>query len=68
MSKFTVMFKMPDAGSDSIKSAIDQGDLTEKDRRKAEKLLAQFLEYDEYVYLEADTEAGTLTVIPRDET
>ena len=68
MSKFTVMFKMPDAGSDAIRQAIENGDLKETEQKKAEKLLAQFLEYDEYVYLEADTEAGALTVIPRDET
>lgn len=68
MSKFTVMFKMPDAGSGAIRLAIEQGDLPFNERKKAESLLAQFLEYDEYVYLEADTEAGTLTVIPRNET
>lgn len=66
MSKFTVMFKMPDAGSDSIRQAIENGDLPKKELNKAEKLLGKFLEYDEYVYLEADTEAGTLTVMPRE--
>jgi hypothetical protein len=66
MSKFTVMFKMPDAGFDAICRAIEQGDIPQSERNKAEKLLGKFLKYDEYVYLEADTVAGTLTVMPRE--
>jgi hypothetical protein len=69
MAKFTVMFKMPDAGDDAIRSAVQDGILnTPALQAKAKKLTEKFFEYDEYAYIEIDTDTGTARVMPAKET
>jgi hypothetical protein len=68
MPKFTVMFKMPDAGSGAIRQALADGVLQPKDEKKAKALTQKFFEYDEYAYIEIDTETGTARVMPAKET
>jgi hypothetical protein len=65
MSKFTVTFKMPSAGDDAIVQAVADGILAPKDVNKAKSVVDKFIEYDEYVYIELDTEKQTARVIPR---
>lgn len=69
MPKFTVMFKMPSAGSDAVRQAVDDKILVKpSDIKKAEKLVQKFFEYDEYAYIEIDTETGLARVRPVVET
>lgn len=53
--KFTLGFKTPDV--------TDELDAEELDAGKA--LLDKYLEYGEYIYVEFDTEAGKVTVLPK---
>lgn len=68
MPKFTVMFKMPSAGTDAIRQALEDGVLAPKDEPKALKLVQKFFEYDEYAYIEIDTATGEARVRPVKET
>ncbi len=67
MPKFTVMFKMPDAGSDAIQQALTDGILKPADVTTAKQVVDKWVEYDEYVYIEIDTAKGTAKVLPRGE-
>lgn len=64
--KFTVMFKDPDGVYESLKDAgvIDE-DGTAKDEA-AKALVDKFVEFDEYIYIEFDTDAGTVTILEAD--
>lgn len=62
MAKFTLMLKMPDAGSDAIRYALEDGSLTPADEKAAKAVCKKFLEFDEYVYIELDTKAKTAKV------
>ena len=64
--KFTVMFKDPDGVYDSLKDAGIIGEDGTAVNEEAKKLVDKFVEFDEYVYLEFDTEAGTVTVLEAD--
>jgi hypothetical protein len=57
--KATLTFKNPDYFE-------DLGDVqpTAAERKRLDKLKRKFLEYDEYVVVELDTETGTATVMP----
>jgi hypothetical protein len=68
MSKFTVMFKMPSAGTDAVRQAVEDGTLPAKEEKRAIALTEKFFEYDEYAYIEIDTVAGTARVMPASET
>lgn len=76
--KFTVTLKDPDGFSESVKDAVDESvdeldglDDEEKDAlrevrsEKTWEKLEQFVEYQEYVTIEFDTDAGTATVVKR---
>lgn len=64
--KFTVMFKDPDGVYESLKDAgVINDDNTAKDPA-AKALVDKFVEFDEYIYLEFDSEAGTVTVLEAD--
>jgi len=66
MSTFRVMFKDPDGVYDSLlEQGIIYNDGSAKDEA-AYKLVKKYIEFDEYVYLDFDTEAGTVTVVPAD--
>lgn len=56
--KFKVTFKTPDA----VDYAIE--DLSEDEREEAKETARKFIEYDEYVVIEFDTETKTATVLP----
>lgn len=76
--KFTVTLKDPDGFSESVKDAVDESvdeldglDDEEKDAlrevrsEKTWEKLEQFVEHQEYVTIEFDTDAGTATVVKR---
>ena len=64
--KFTVVLKNPDSVYDSLKDAgVINDDGTAKNE-EAKALVDKFIEFDEYAYLEFDTEAGTVTVLEAD--
>ena len=57
MSKFTITFKTPDAVEDAIR------DLPEEERAKACWVCARWFQYDEYCYVEVDTDNDTVRVL-----
>jgi len=57
--KFTVTFKTPDA----VQHALDELP-ADADWESTQKVLDKFVEYNEYVRVEFDTEKGTATVLP----
>lgn len=76
--KFTITMKDPDGFSNSVDEAVadltqDIADLPEDEqelllearKEKLQTLLKTWFEYDEYLTVEVDTEAGTCTVVPR---
>ena len=76
--KFTVSLKDPDGFSNSVDEAVRQSvqaqegldedekdDVIERRNEKTWKALGKFVEYQEYVTIEFDTDAGTATVVPR---
>lgn len=60
--KFTLTFKHPDV-LDQIDEQFE-GDDRDTDRDAARSLAGKFLEYDEYIYIEFDTETGEARVKP----
>lgn len=72
--KFSVKLKDPDRFYESVNDAIkesvadtglpedEQEALSETRREKAWKCLGQWVEYQEYITIDFDTEAGTATV------
>ena len=63
---FTVMFKDPDGVYESLKVAgVINDDGTAKNK-EAKALVDTFVEFNEYLYVEFDTEAGTVTVLEAD--
>lgn len=65
MPKFNVMFKMPSAGDDAIKDAVEDRILANAaDIAKARALTKKFFRWDEYAYIEIDTDKGTAKVLP----
>lgn len=75
--KFTITLKDPDCLYEPVEEAVraeveqlglseDEVDaIVESRSEKVRKLLARWFEYDEYLRLEADTEAETLVVQER---
>lgn len=57
--KFTVTFKTPDAVFYALQ------DLPSEDREEAQELTDKFVEFNEYVHIEFDTEAQTAKVVPQ---
>lgn len=57
--KFQVTFKTPDA----VQYALDELP-ADADWESAQKALDKFVEYNEYVRIEFDTETTTATVLP----
>ena len=55
--KVRLTFKTPDVTYDAMREA------SEEDYDKLERLLMKYVEYDEYLVVEFDTEAQTATVI-----
>ena len=71
--KLRLTFKTPDAEEQAIRDALDDAfDCNREDREEArmearlaaEQLLGKYLRFGEYVTLEADTEEGTVIVVP----
>jgi len=60
MSKITLTFKTPDASYYALQDIQD-----EDKKAEAEAVIAKFVQYDEYVDIEIDIEAGTATVLER---
>jgi len=56
--KIQITFKTPDVLDPSIDG------LTENEKDEVILLAKKWIEYDEYVQLELDTEKGTCTVLP----
>ena len=75
--KVTVTLKDPDGFYESVDEAVktslagsglpedEQEALTETRREKAWEVLTKWVDYQEYVTIEFDTEAGTATVMPK---
>lgn len=75
--KFRVTMKDPDTLHDAITEAVkvevnqllDDPDereaLQETREEKVREICKEWFEYDEYLTVEIDTEAGTATVVPR---
>ena len=59
--KITLTFKTPDVGFEATEDIEDFDE-----REKAKTAVAKWVEYDEYLYVEIDTETGTCT--PQKET
>lgn len=57
--KFRVTFKTPDA----VQYALEELP-ADADFESAQKVLDKFVEYNEYVRIEFDTETQTATVVP----
>ena len=57
--KFTVTFKTPDA----VQYALEELP-ADADWEQAQAVIDKFVEYNEYVRVEFDTEAKTATVVP----
>lgn len=58
--KFTVTFKTPDA----VQYALEELP-ADADWQSAQEVLDKFVEYNEYVRVEFDTEKKTATVVPQ---
>lgn len=56
--KFTLTFKHPDV----LDQIDEQTNGDEVEIARARKLARTFVEYDEYVYIDVDTNKGTATV------
>jgi len=56
--KVRVTFKSPDAVFESLR------DVDEDKRAEVEAVASKFIEYEEYITVEIDTEAGTCVVVP----
>ena len=52
-------FKTPDV----LYDAICHDEYSEREQNKIRKLAERFIEYDEYLYVELDTDKGTCTVV-----
>lgn len=75
--KFRIQLKDPDGFSDgmdeAIKASLSESNLSEDEKEavsearqeRAWKALETWVEYQEYVTIEFDTDAGTATVVPR---
>lgn len=63
--KFIISFKTPDAVSYTITELEEDGSFSEDEIAKAKDLTYEFIEYDENVSIEFDTEAGTATVLKK---
>lgn len=72
--KFTITFKDPDGVYDSLRDAARQAvpeglddeereDLIATRREKLTEAIEPWVQYDEYISIEFDTEAGTATVL-----
>ena len=60
--KLTLSFKTPGV-LDELKE--DNPEMTADDERKAKALIEKYVEYDEYIYVEFDTDSQTAIVLPR---
>ena len=60
--KFTLMFKDPDGVYDSLVDAGVRGEDGEVINEEAKALVDKYVEFEEYIYIEVDTDAGTLTI------
>lgn len=58
------MFKMPDAVSDAIRFAVEEGTLKPEEQEEAKEVCRKWVEYGEYVYLDVDTKKRTAKVRP----
>ena len=56
--KITLSFKTPDV----IFYAVE--DLSPEDKAEVEEACKKWIEYDEYLHVEIDTETGTCTALP----
>lgn len=56
---FTITFKTPDA----VQVALEELP-ADADWESAQKVIDKFVEYNEYVRIEFDTDKGTATVLP----
>lgn len=57
--KFALTFKTP-----NVTDRLDELCETEDERNEAKEFASKFVEYDEYVLVEFDTETGTAVVNP----
>ena len=66
--KFTLMFKDPDGVFESLKDAgvINDDGTAKEGQEDAKALVDKYVEFNEYLYLEVDTEAGTVTILEAD--
>jgi hypothetical protein len=76
--KFRIQLKDPDGFSDGMDEAIEaslsEADLSDDEKEavsearqeRAWKALETWVEYQEYVTIEFDTDAGTAVVVPRE--
>ena len=64
--KFTIMVKDPDGIYESLKDAGVINDDGTAANEEAKALVDKYVEYNEYVYLEVDTDAGTVTLLEAD--
>ena len=56
--KVVLSFKTPDVLDDAIE------DLSPKEQTMVKRVARKFVEFDEYVYIEIDTDTGTAIVLP----
>ena len=61
--KLRLTFKDPDHQVQGLGYDGIWDDVTDIGKRKAEKLLKKYVEWDEYITVEFDTDAGTATVV-----
>lgn len=59
--KVRLTFKTPDVTYDALHDEA----LSDKDHNKLERLFMKFIEFDEYLTVEFDTEAGTAKVVEK---
>lgn len=77
--KFTVTFKDPDtamdARMDAVREQLRESNLPEEEKEllkdsrymKLKEFTDKWIEWDEYIHVEFDTEAGTAVVLPSKE-
>ena len=59
--KFILSFKTPDV-TDQLKD--EHPEMSKDDERKAKALIEKYVEYDENIHVEFDTESRTVTALP----
>jgi hypothetical protein len=70
--KFVITMKNPDSFEDSIRRAAEESvvqnitnrkEVIEEEYEELKKFASKWVEYDEYVRIEVDTDKGTATVL-----